>query len=161
MISLRDRIAIHTTPRQVFAWLDQMPQAYTSWHPDHVACRVLHGSMHEVGSEIVCEEILHGAHHRMRFHLSEVHPDHRVAFEIVGMGRGAFEVQATREGVWFMAELDIGSEIPVIGHLFDLIFQRFFKGRIEAMQRHMAEEGRNLKAILETGAMMPSSRAEG
>lgn len=149
MISLKDSIEIHTTPGQLFAWLERLPQEYRSWHPDHIACRVIHGSMLETGSEIECQEILHGKLHSMRFRMIKVVPGERVEFTVAGMGRGAFEAQPAGEAVRFVAELDIGSESPVIGPLFDLVFSHFFQRRIEAMRQHMAEEGQNLKVILE------------
>ena len=155
MISLRDRVEIQTTPAQVFAWLGCMPQEYQAWHPDHVACRVLQGSMLEVGSEIACEEYLHGKLHAMRFRMTKVIPDKRVEFEVEGMGRGAFEAEESGDGVRFVAELDIGSEAPILGRLFDFIFPRLFKNRIEAMRQHMAEEGKNLKTILESDPLSP------
>jgi hypothetical protein len=108
-----------------------------------------------MGAELECEERLHGKLHSMRFRTTRVIPDRRLEFAIQGMGRGAFEAQPCQDAVTFIAELDIGSEMPVIGPAFDFIFRRFFPRRIEAMRQHMAEEGRNLKAILETGA--PSS----
>ncbi len=152
MISLRDSIEIHTTPSQLFAWLGQLPQVYEAWHPDHIACRLLHGSILEVGSEIECEEFLHGKLHSMRFHMEKVIPDRRVEFVIEGMGKGAFEAETDGDKVRFIAELDIGSDAPIIGKLFDFIFPRIFRRRIDAMEQHMAEEGRNLKAILESGS---------
>lgn len=152
MISLKDSIKIDTTPRQLFAWLGRMPTEYKSWHPDHVACRVLQGSILEVGSEIECEEFLHGKLHSMRFRMTKVIPDKRVEFAIKGMGRGAFEAEANGDVVRFVAELHIGSETLMIGWLFDFIFPLFFNQRIEAMRQHMAEEGRNLKAILEAAS---------
>ena len=155
MISLRDCIEIQTTPAEVFAWLGRMPQEYEAWHPDHVACRVIHGSMLDVGSEIECEEYLHGKLHSMRFRMTKVVPDKRVEFEVEGMGRGAFETREKDDAVRFVAELDIGSDAPVIGRLFDIIFPRFFCNRIKAMKEHMAEEGRNLKIILESGSPLP------
>ena len=151
MISLKDSIEIETTPREVFDWLGRMPQEYESWHPDHVSCRVVHGSMLEVGSEIECEEFLHGKLHTLRFRMTKVVPDRRVEFVIEGMGRGAFEAQAHGDTVNFVAELDIGSDAALIGRFFDFVFPVLFGGRIEEMRRHMAEEGRNLKAILESG----------
>lgn len=154
MISLRDSIEIYTTPRNLFAWLDRLPAVYTSWHPDHVACKVLHGSMLEVGSEIECEEYLHGKIHSMRFRMTKVVPDKRVNFVIEGIGQGAFEAEVSGDKVRFIAELDIGSDKPIIGRLFDLIFPLFFNKRIEAMRQHMAEEGRNLKLILESGSSL-------
>jgi hypothetical protein len=150
MISLRDSIEIHTTPSQLFDWMERMPQEYVSWHPDHVACRVLHGSLLEVGSVTECEEYLHGKLHSMRFRTSKVVPCKRVEFVIEGLGRGAFEAQASGDAVRFVAELDIGTEAPIFGRLFDFIFLRLFKQRIESMKRHMAEEGQNLKALLES-----------
>jgi hypothetical protein len=151
MISLRDSINIQTTPAQVFIWLGRMPQEYESWHPDHVTCQVLHGSMLEVGSEVECKEYLHGKLHAMRFRMTKVIPDRRVEFEVEGMGNGAFEAQESGDGVRFVAELDIGSDTPILGRLFDFIFPWLFKNRIEAMKQHMVEEGRNLKTILESG----------
>ena len=151
MISLRDSIEIETTPKQLFAWLERMPQEYESWHPDHVSCRVLQGSMLEVGSEIEAEEYLHGKLHSMRFRMTKVIPERRLEFDIEGMGRGAFEAQVAGEGLNFVAELDIGSDAPLLGRLVDIVFHTFFGRRIEEMRRHMAEEGQNLKAILESG----------
>jgi len=149
MISLKDSIEIHTTPGRLFTWLERMPQEYRSWHPDHVACRVIHGSMLEVGSEIEFQENLHGKLHSIRFRMTRVVPDKRVEFVVQGMGRGAFDIELIADSVRFIAELDIGSDIPIIGQLFDLLFPLVFPRRIEAMRQHMAEEGRNLKAILE------------
>jgi hypothetical protein len=149
MISLRDSIEIRTTPQELFAWLGRMPQEYKSWHPDHVACRVLHGSMLEVGSEIEAQEYLHGKLHSMRFRMTKVVPNKRVEFEVQGMGRGAFEARANGDTVRFVAELDIGTYAPIIGRLFDFIFTWFFEQRIESMRQHMVEEGQNLKQLLE------------
>jgi len=158
MISLRVSIDIHTTPGQLFAWLERMPEEYESWHPDHVACRVLHGSMLEVGSEIECQEYLHGKLHSMRFRMTKVIPDKRLEFVIAGMGWGAFEAQMIGDTVRFVAELDIGSEAPVMGRFIDFIFTRFFNQRIESMRQHMAEEGQNLKNILESGSFSPAGQ---
>jgi hypothetical protein len=150
MISLKDSVEIYTTPRRLFDWLERMPQEYLLWHPDHVACRIIRGSFLEVGSEIECQEYLHGKLHSMKFRVTKVIPEKRVEYAIKGIGSGAFEAFAAGDMVRFNAELDIGSNIPVAGQFFDLIFQWFFRNRIDAMKQHMAEEGLNLKAILET-----------
>jgi hypothetical protein len=150
MISLKDSIEIHTTPKQLFAWLDRLPQEYQSWHPDHSACRVIHGSMLEAGSEIECEEYLHGKLHSMRFRMTKVVPDKRIEFEVMGLGRGAFEAQGSGDTIIFIAELGVGSDFPIIGLIFDYFFSWFFSRRIESLKVHMAEEGYNLKAILES-----------
>lgn len=161
MISLRDSIEIRTTPKRIFAWLEKMPEEYTSWHQDHVACRLIQGSMLDVGSEVECEEYLHGKLHSMRFRMTKVVPNERLAFVIKGMGRGAFQVQARKDTVIFSAELEIGTNIPIIGPVFDLIFSLLFKSRLEAMRQHMAEEGENLKAILESEQPGEINRKQG
>ena len=149
MISLKDAIEICTTPKQLFTWLERLPREYPSWHPDHVACKVISGSMLEVGSEIECQEYLHGKLHSLKFRMSRIVPDKRVEFSIMGMGRGAFEVESIDDHVRFIAELDIGADIPIVGKFFDLIFTWFFAERVKAMKQHMVEEGCNLKEILE------------
>ena len=86
MIMLRDSITIQTKPEQLFKWLELMPQEYCSWHSDHVACRVIHGSMLQRGSEIECQEYLHGKLHILQFRLTRVDPCRRMEYEIAGLG---------------------------------------------------------------------------
>ncbi len=149
MIRLQDRIEIRTKPEQVWNWLDELPQFYRSWHPDHISYRVLHGSLSTVGSEVECQEYLHGKLHTMRFRVTKVVPNKRVEYIIKGLGRGAFETQTAGERMHFVAELDIGSAAPIIGWTIDKLFQAFFTARLDSMQQHMREEGQNLKTILE------------
>jgi hypothetical protein len=150
LISLADSIEIQTTPSRLFSWLANMPKEYLSWHKDHVSFRVIRGSMLEVGSEIESEEYLHGKLHSMRFRMTKVVPNERLEFSIEGMGRGAFRVHANGDTVRFVAELNIGSDIPILGTVFDFLFSRFFSNRIDDMRQHMVEESENLKAILES-----------
>jgi hypothetical protein len=151
LIKLQDRTRIRTTPEQIFGWLESLPQHYLSWHPDHIACRVLKGSMLQVGSEIQCEEVLHGKLHAMRMRLTRIEVGRRLEYEVVGLGKGAFEAIQSGEQVEFVADLDLGTDAPLIGQLFDIVFQILFRRRLEAMRQHMSEEGQNLKIILEAG----------
>ena len=155
MIRLQDQIEIRTTPEQIWSWLDDLPQVYQSWHPDHVDCRMLHGSLLTVDSEVECQEYLHGKLHTLRFRMTKVIPNKRVEYVVDGLGHGAFETQTSKGGwVHFVAELDIGSDTPIIGWTVDNIFQWFFNARLESMRQHMREEGQNLKAILEAKAFL-------
>ena len=151
MIMLRDSITIQTKPEQLFKWLELMPQEYCSWHSDHVACRVIHGSMFQRGSEIECQEYLHGKMHIMQFRLTRVDPCRRMEYEIAGLGKGAFEVIPRGEKVELVAELKLGSDFPVLGTLVDAILRVFLSRRLEAMIQHMREDGQNLKQIIESG----------
>jgi hypothetical protein len=151
VIRLRDSIRIRTTPEQPFRWLESMPQEYVRWHPDHVACRVLKGSMLHVGTEVECKEYLHGKLHSMRFRLTRVDPGRRMEYRIAGLGEGAFEAVAKGEEIDFVAELGLGSDVPVVGLLVDAILGSVFRRRLSAMRQHMLEEGQNLKRIIESG----------
>jgi hypothetical protein len=151
LIELRDSIRIQTTPEQLFNWLESMPQEYGYWHVDHIACRVIKGSMFQPGSEIECKEYLHGKLHTMRFRPTRVDPGRRMEYEIVALGRGAFEVIPKGEEVEFVAELGLGSDFPIVGRLVDAVLRALLGRRLEAMRQHMREEGQNLKKILESG----------
>lgn len=49
----------------------------------------------------------------------------------------------------FITDVTIGSNIPVLGWLLDRIMEKLFSDRLEALKQHMAEEGENLKQLLE------------
>jgi len=149
LIKLRDSVRIRTTPEHVFKWLEAMPQEYKSWHPDHVACRLIHGSMLQPGSEIECKEYLHGKLHVMRLRATRIDPGRQMEYEIAGLGKGAFEVIPRGDEIEFVAELGLGSDAPIIGHLVDTILRVLFGCRLGALKQHMQEEGQNLKKILE------------
>ena len=36
MIELRDTVAIEAGPREVWGWLEALPDHYRQWHPDHL-----------------------------------------------------------------------------------------------------------------------------
>lgn len=151
MIKLRDNIRIQTTPEQLFQWLESMPQEYVSWHPDHVACRVIKGSMLQLGSEIECQEYLHGELHTMRFRLTRVDPGRRLEYQIKALGKGAFEAIQKGEEVEFVAEVELGTDAPLVGRMVDTVLRVLFNRRLVAMRQHMQEEGQNLKKIIESG----------
>jgi hypothetical protein len=151
LIKLRDSIRIQTTPEQIFNWLEAMPQEYVSWHPDHVACRMIKGSLLQPGCEIECQEFLHGQLHTLRLRLTRVDPGKRMEFEIPRLGKGAFEVIPEADEIEFVAELGLGSDFPIVGPLVDAVLSALLSRRLEAMKKHMREEGQNLKKIIESG----------
>jgi hypothetical protein len=72
-------------------------------------------------------------------------------YKIPGLGKGAFEVIPEDDEVEFVAELGIGSDIPMVGPLVDAVLRTLFSRRLDAMKEHMQEEGQNLKRIMESG----------
>ncbi len=150
MIEVRDEVEIRASPEQVFDWLAHLSQNYLAWHPDHRSCRYLRGEPLQVGSVVEIEELLHGKPHRMRFRVTAVDPNARLRYRIAGFGEGGFAAEPRDGGVLFVADLRIGTRVLVVGALVDAVLAGLFRGRIEALCRHMAEEGQNLKRLLET-----------
>jgi hypothetical protein len=104
-----------------------------------------------VGSEIQCEEVLHGKLHIMQLRPTRVEMGRRLEYRIMGLGKGVFQAIQKGEEVEFMAELYLGSNAPLIGPLVDAVLRSLFRRRLEAMRQHMREEGQNLKKIIEAG----------
>lgn len=148
MITLRDEVEIGAPPGEVFAWIADLPAHYLDWHPDHVSCRWERGTRLAVGARIACEERLHGELHRLTFIATRVVPDRLLEYRLA-FGSGSFEVVPSDGGTTFVATLRLGNDIPLVGGLADRVLTRFFGDRLLAMQRHMAEEGANLKGLLE------------
>lgn len=145
MITLRDSVEIRTTPEKVFEWFMHFDENYVSWHPDHVKCSYLKGKQFEEGSVLYAEEYLHGKLHRMKFLTREVEPNKRVEYRmlfpasIICKG-GSFIMEGSGKGCLFTA---------ILYFRFGRIFSKFLRARVEAIKKHMREEGENLKRILE------------
>jgi hypothetical protein len=80
-----------------------------------------------------------------------------VEYEIEALGKGAFEVIPQGNEIEFIAELGLGSDLPILGTLIDVVFRVMFSRRLKAMRQHMREEGQNLKKIIESGWKLKSS----
>ena len=65
--------------------------------------------MFQLGSEIECQEVLHGKLHSMHLRPTGVDPGKCLEYEIPGWGKGAFEAVPKGEEIEFVAELDLGS----------------------------------------------------
>jgi len=149
MILLEDTIRINATPESIFTWLDHFPENYCAWHPDHVSCRYTSGNSMQVGSILRCEEYLHGKSHTMTLQLTHIRPLERVEYRMGRIGGGAFEVRPAAVGVDFVAQVWLGSRLPVLGAFLDSVVRLLFAGRLDMLRKHMTEEGRNLKQQLE------------
>ena len=53
------------------------------------------------------------------------------------------------DGTRFTAELKFGLTLPLVGWLLDFVLRRWLASQLSAFQRHMREEGQNLKRLLE------------
>jgi hypothetical protein len=72
-------------------------------------------------------------------------------YVVEALGKGAFEAIPKGKEVEFVAEIEFGSDLPIVGRIVDTVFRALFDRRLEAMRQHMREEGQNLKKIIESG----------
>lgn len=150
VIQLRDTILIETPPEKVWAWLCDLPDHYREWHPAHVRCWYESGRTLEAGTVFGVEEELHGRAHHLTLVATEVVPNRLLRYSSWGL-RGGFLLEEANDGTHFTATLSFGVDAPLIGTLVDRVLGRLFATRLAAVQRHMHEEGRNLKRLLEHG----------
>lgn len=151
MIELRDTVTINVPPSVLWDWLQSMPDHYREWHPHHLSARWVHGAALASGAVMEVRERLHGKPHRLRMKVIEVQPGKLVRYRVFPGVSGAFFVRAVKGGVAFTAVMTIGTPVPLIGPVIDKLLCWPLGRRIEAIGRHQAEEGANLKALLEKG----------
>ncbi|MFW9992934.1 MAG: SRPBCC family protein [Candidatus Odinarchaeota archaeon] len=151
MITLRDSIAIRTTPEKVFDGLIRVfssQELYRKWHVDHVICSWIKGEPFEVGSILYVEEYLHGELHKMKFLGTKNELNRKIGYKLlfpasIVCPKGSFIVEPGEESSIFTATLSFR---------FGWFFHKFAKSRVAAITKHMKEEGENLKKILESEA---------
>jgi len=62
---------------------------------------------------------------------------------------GIFLAESIETGSLFTAVVYLGWKLPLLGRIFDWAARTFLPRRLEALKRHIADEGRNLKRFLE------------
>ena len=154
MIELRDAVVIDAAPDVVWSWLESLPDHYLEWHQDHLGARWVSGRAFTPGAVMEIREILHGRPHRLRLAVTEVGPGRRMRYRVFpGLG-GEFGVDPVNGGSEFTAVIALGVRAPIIGPLTDRLLRATLGRRIDALARHQAEEGANLKALLERGGTL-------
>jgi hypothetical protein len=94
-------------------------------------------------------ERLHGRLHRFRLRVSGVTPGRLIRYRHL-LFHGDFAVDPEPGGTRFTAQLHFGLDLPMIGPALDAIGATLFARRLRELREHMAEEGQNLKALLES-----------
>ena len=152
MIELRDTVTINVPPALLWEWLQSLPDHYLEWHPDHVSARWVRGDALVPGAVMEVREMLHDKPHRLRMKVTEVRPGRLVRYQVFPGVSGAFSIDASNGGAEFHAVIAIGAAFPIIGPVIDQLLRWALGKRIEAIGRHQAQEGANLKALLERGS---------
>jgi hypothetical protein len=149
VIELRDTVVVDASPEAAWRWLESMPEHYLEWHPDHLGARWVTGDGPVPGAVLESREILHGKPHKLRMTLTHVEPGRRLRYRVFpGMG-GEFRIEPSDGRTRFTAVISMGVRARIIGPLLDRVLRLLLARRLEAIARHQAEEGANLKALLE------------
>jgi hypothetical protein len=146
-LRLEDSIEIKTKPQKIFDFFLNLPKNYKNWHPSHLSCKWLKKTEKVIGSEIYCEEYLHGALHKLKFRISNLEPNKRINYQILFpisliITKGSFIIQKKDEEVCLFT--------ANISFRFSWFLRKFFQRRMILMSEHMKEEGDYLKKILES-----------
>jgi hypothetical protein len=157
MITLKDTVEIKASPEDIVEFFLNFKENFHAWHPDHVECRYLTSGPLKENSIIYIEEHLHGELHKLKLHITKIQPYSRIEYKTFMGTKGIFIIESRETGTLFTAELHMGTKIPLLGKLVDKIMQMFLSRHLEGLQQHMAEEGQNLKRILEQGTQWRDS----
>jgi len=148
MVALMDSIKIKENPEKIFNALIKIfstEKYYKMWHKGHTICKWLKGKQFEKGSILYAEEYLHGKLHKMKFIGTNLVRNKKVEFKLLFptslfCPKGSFIIEQGKEHSIFTANLYFR---------FSRFFNKYAKDRVDAVKRHMKEEGENLKKIVE------------
>jgi hypothetical protein len=152
---LTDTIDIKTTPESVFQFLTGIvdSESYQAWHKeDHVAFQILKGEPWSVGSVMVAEEYIHGKLHKLKFVITKVVPNKRIEYAPASwllrkyFPKNEFIMEAQGDTCRFTA-----SGTYRIGWIGKTVFKKELAQGLASIEKHMQEEGENLKHMLEHG----------
>ena len=155
MITLTDSIEIEATADVVYDWLVQRLRdmdSYRQWHSNHVDIRWIKGGPVQEGSMLHAEAYLHGVLHKLKFRITKVIPnrliEYRVLFPFALLTAGnSFVIEPTGDGRCIFTA---NGSFRFPRWLYERMHSRH-KAKIDAIQRHMREEGENLKRALDDG----------
>ncbi len=157
MITLKDSIEINGSAEKVFMQLARYltnGESYKSWHPEHVELQWVKGDPLQEGSILYAEEYLQGYLHKFKFRITRIVPDKLIAY------RPLFPLSIIATGNTFTIK-SIGENrcsFTAEGHIrFPLwLFKKVHKnheGKLIASEKHMKEEGENIKKAIEEGSV--------
>jgi uncharacterized protein YndB with AHSA1/START domain len=164
-IVLTHSIEIEATPEKVFDFLTHLidDESYRAWHPDdHIALRWIKGQPWKEGSVLYAEEYLHGKLHKLKGIVTEVIPNRRIEFAPlprflrIFFPKSAFIIEPKGDGCVFTT-----TGCLRVGWLVRTFAKRQLELGIASAEKHMKEEGENLKRIVESQVSPHDNSADG
>ena len=149
-LKLSHSIEIKTTHEKIWNFL-RNPDNYTIWHPqDHIRMMWTEGKPFEERSKFYSEQLIFGKVQKYNGQIKEIIPNRKVVFTF------KFPMSLiSPKIVWYTETKGENTVFTAIsyfraGHLYKKLFKKGMKNLITEHNRHVGEEGENLKKILES-----------
>jgi len=157
MKRVTEQTIIKTSPERIWQFLVNLHKDgnYTKWHPqDHIKFTLVEGDLEKVGSIASFEErigkvIIKGSY-KVTQSVSPRYLEYSPTFplSLLKAMKAYFKIEPINSSqTKFTAYTEYGYNIPLFDILVDWIVELFIKK--EGIEKHMHEEGENLKQILE------------
>ncbi|UCE06283.1 MAG: SRPBCC family protein [bacterium] len=150
MMNLKDSIEINCIPEKIWIFFTNLEQNYKAWHPqDHIVFKWTKGKPMESGSCWYAEEIVRGKLFKLKGTIGEVVPNRKIVFKYsfpISLVAPKFE--------WLIEPKGSNSVFTAISYLragkfLRRVFKKEMEIKIAMHNKHVKEEGENLKKILE------------
>ena len=148
-LELSHSIEIKTSPEKIWNFFKNT-ENYTTWHPkDHIKFIWTEGKPLEVGSKFYSEQLVFGKVQKYKGLITEIIQNRKIVFTF------KFPVSLISPRIeWRIEPKGSNTVFTAItymraGHLYKKLFKKGMKNLIKEHDRHVSEEGENLKIILE------------
>ncbi len=147
---LKDSIEIKTTPEDIWDFFVNLEKNYKSWHPeDHVVFKWTKGKPMELGSHFYAEEIMGGKLFKIKGFAYEVVPHRKIFFKYSFPFFFFFFCNGSLIETNGSSSVFTAISYIRAGNFFSKLFKKEMMKNIDIHEKHVREEGENLKAILE------------
>jgi hypothetical protein len=146
-VTLTNSVRIAANPGTVWRFFDHLEQNYKAWHPqDHISCRWTKGRPHQVGSVVEAVELIAGKARKVRMTCTAVQENRRIEYQTM-FPLSLFHPSST----YLITETGPKSvEFTALDRFrVPVLLRRIVAPLIAATDRHIKEEGQNLKRLLE------------
>jgi len=154
-VYLTDSVEIQKSPENIFKFLSDLKdgESYRAWHPDdHVTMRWIKGPPWQEGSTVYAEEYVGGKLYKLTFVVTKVVPHKKIEYVPVSWihkryaPKYAFSIKPKSDSSIFTATVHV--RVPLIPRL---LARKSVERNLASVEKHMKEEGENMKKLLEAG----------
>ena len=148
---LSDSVEINTTPEKIWEFFTNLENNYKAWHPeDHILFKWTEGKPMESGSRWYGEEIVRGKLFKLKGTIGEVIPNRKIVFNFsfpVSLVAPKFEWLIEPKG---STSVFTARSYLRAGEFYLKFFKKEMNYKLDLHNKHVREEGENLKRILES-----------